>query len=70
MSALSDIMAGLRTVVELAGKIERLLGDVERLESEVRQVDRRLVRLETIIEVTRNDGVVLRIAKPGSDESP
>lgn len=67
MSALSDIMAGLRTVVELTGKVGQLSGDVERLENEVRQIDRRLVRVETIIEVTRNDGAVLRIAKPGND---
>jgi hypothetical protein len=68
MSALGDIMAGLRTVVELAGKVEGLSGDVERLESEVRQIDRRLVRVETIIEMTRSDGAVLRLAKPGNDD--
>jgi hypothetical protein len=67
VSALGDIMSGLRTVVELTGKVQTLTGNVERLTTDLRDIDRRLVRLETIIEVTRNDGAVLRIAKPGSE---
>jgi hypothetical protein len=69
VSALGDIMSGLRTVVELTGKVQTLTGNVERLTTDLRDIDRRLVRLETIIEVTRNDGAVLRIAKPGSENS-
>jgi hypothetical protein len=69
VSALGDIMSGLRTVVELTGKVQTLTGNVERLTTDLRDIDRRLIRLETIIEVTRNDGAVLRIAKPGSKDS-
>ena len=68
MSALGDIMSGLRTVVELTGKVETLTRNVDRLTKDVRDVDRRVVRLETIIELTRNDGAVLRIAKPDPEE--
>jgi hypothetical protein len=63
MSAIGDIMAGLKTVVELTGKVERLDKNVEGLSTDVRDIDRRLVRLETIIEVTRTDGATLRIAR-------
>jgi hypothetical protein len=69
MSALGDIMTGLRTVMSLTEKVEGLTKDVGAIGVELRSVDRRLVRLETIIEVTRNDGAVLRIAKPGSENS-
>ena len=67
MSALGDIMTGLRTVMSLTEKVEGLTKDVGAIGVELRSVDRRLVRLETIIEVTRNDGAVLRIAKSGSE---
>lgn len=61
-------MSGLRTVVELTGKVETLTRNVDRLTSDMRDMDRRVVRLETIIELTRNDGAVPRIAKPGSED--
>ena len=68
MSALGDIMTGLRTVMGLTEKVEGLTKDVDAIGAELRSVDRRVVRLETIIELTRNDGAVLRIAKPGSED--
>lgn len=70
MSALGDVMTGLKTVMGLTDKVETLTRNVDKLASEFRDMDRRLVRIETIIEVTRNDGAVLRIAKPGSDDAP
>ncbi|MEZ5804100.1 MAG: hypothetical protein R3E51_11725 [Rhizobiaceae bacterium] len=63
MSAIGDIMAGLKTVVELTGKVERLELNVDKLVGQVDSIDRRLIRLETIIEVTRSDGATLRIAR-------
>lgn len=68
MSALGDIMTGLKTVMGLTEKVETLTRNVDRLAGELHDMDRRLVRLETIIEVTRNDGAVLRIAKPGAED--
>jgi hypothetical protein len=67
MSALGDIMTGLKTVMGLTEKVEGLTSDVHNLAAELRGVDRRLVRLETIIELTRNDGAVLRINPPERD---
>jgi hypothetical protein len=68
MSALGDIMTGLRTVMGLTEKVEGLTKDVDAIGTELRSVDRRVVRLETIIELTRNDGAVLRIAKPDPED--
>lgn len=70
MSAISDILTGLKTAMDLTTKVGALTQDIDTLAAEVRDLDRRLVRVETIIEVTRADGAVLRIAKkPGqSDE--
>jgi hypothetical protein len=66
MSAISDILTGLKTVMDLTTKVGALTQDIDTLAAEVRDLDRRLVRVETIIEVTRADGAVLRLArKPG-----
>jgi hypothetical protein len=62
MSTIGDIMTGIKTAVELAGKADRLEKSVEGLSSDVRAMDRRLVCVETIIEITRSDGATLRIA--------
>lgn len=62
MSAFGDIMSGLKTVMALTDRVEGLSKDVDLLRSELRDIDRRLIRVETIIEVTRADGAVLRIA--------
>jgi hypothetical protein len=63
MSAIGDIMNGLRTVMELTGRVDSLSSNVNTLTADLRNVDRRLIRVETIIEVTRSDGATLRIAK-------
>ena len=68
MSALGDIMAGLRTVIDLTGRVETLTGNVNRLTADLRDMDRRLIRVETIIEVTRSDGATLRIARDPEDQ--
>jgi len=63
VSAFGDIMNGLKTVMALTEKVEGLSKDADTLREEVRNVDRRLIRVETIIEVTRSDGATLRIAR-------
>ncbi|WP_119678880.1 hypothetical protein [Indioceanicola profundi] len=68
MSAIKDILAGLKTAIELNGKVVAVAEAVDRLAADMRDVDRRLVRVETIIEITRPDGGVLRLAKKGPEE--
>jgi hypothetical protein len=69
MSAIRDILSGLKTAIELNGKVVSVATAVDRLATDVRDLDRRLVRVETIIEIARPDGSVLRIAKPVDGES-
>jgi hypothetical protein len=42
----------------------------DRLATDMRDFDRRLVRVETIIEITRPDGGTLRIAQETSEDKP
>ncbi|MDR3514512.1 MAG: hypothetical protein P4M00_01760 [Azospirillaceae bacterium] len=63
MSAIKDILDGLKTAIELNGKVVSVAKAVDGLATDVRDLDRRLVRVETIIEITRPDGGTLRIAR-------
>ncbi len=63
MSAFGEIMNGLKQVMFLTENVNGLSKDVDALRSELRNIDRRLIRVETIIEVTRSDGTTLRIAR-------
>jgi hypothetical protein len=62
MSTIKDILSGLKTTTELNSKVVSVGNAVERLTTDMRDLDRRLVRVETIIEIARPDGGVLRIA--------
>ncbi len=68
MSAIRDILNGLKMTIELNGKVVSVGNAVTELTRDMREFDRRLVRLETIVEITRPDGGVLRISadKPAS----
>lgn len=64
MSAIKDILAGLKATIELNAKVASVGASVSDLTKEMRELDRRLVRVETVIEIARPDGAVLRIASP------
>ncbi|MDR3516516.1 MAG: hypothetical protein P4M00_11900 [Azospirillaceae bacterium] len=51
MSLLADVMAGLRTAIELEGRVKSMAGNVSDMAREMRDIDKRLVRVETIIEI-------------------
>ncbi|HIJ63993.1 MAG TPA: hypothetical protein HPQ04_14975 [Rhodospirillaceae bacterium] len=67
MSAIKDILEGLKTAIELNSKVVSVAKAVDGLATDMRGIDRRLVRIETIIEITRPDGGTLRIA-PSPDK--
>ena len=70
MSMIKDILSGLKTTIEFNGKVASVANSIDRLATDVRDLDRRLVRVETIIEIARPDGGVLRIAQePGKGSS-
>jgi len=68
MSLGERILSGLKTIV-LIEERSKALGDAlkglkEKIDTSVADHEKRLTRLETIIEITRPDGGVLRIASP------
>lgn len=54
MSTLTDVMAAMKDVLLLTDKVERAGTVLSEIAGEVRDHDRRLVRLETIVEIARN----------------
>jgi hypothetical protein len=67
------VLSGLRTIV-LIEERTKLLDDTlktlkARLDSSLVDHERRLVRLETIVEIARPDGAILRIAEASGDHS-
>lgn len=72
MSLADRILGGLRKVVVLEERLSALetavAGMRERADGALADHERRLVRLETIVEIARPDGAVLRIApRPAED---
>lgn len=51
MSHLDRHSSTLRRAIELDGKVERLGGATEALHADLRQLDRRLIRVETALEL-------------------
>jgi hypothetical protein len=63
MSTVSDILAGLKKVILLEENVSRLQGDVASLTDDVRrtrdyaaEIDKRVVRIETMIEMSGRSG--------------
>ena len=54
MSTLKDVMSAMKDVLLLTDKVERAGSVLSEIAHEVRDHDRRLVRLETIVEIARN----------------
>ena len=65
MSLVGDAVSAMRDVVLLADKVDRLGGVLEELSREIRDHDRRLVRLETMVEMSRAGS--RRLPDEGSD---
>ena len=51
MSAIKDAIAAMKEVLMLSDKVERAGGLLSEISHELRDHDRRLVRLETLVEV-------------------
>ena len=54
MSTLKEVMSAMREVLLLTDKVERAGSVLSEMALELRDHDRRLVRLETIIEIAKN----------------
>lgn len=65
MSALDRLLESVREVIVLGSEMKRLNDDVRDLALEVRDHERRLVRIETLIEVAGGRGGASRLVGPG-----
>jgi len=54
LSALKDVMAALKDVLLLTEKVERTGEVLSEVAAELREHDRRLIRLETMVELAQN----------------
>lgn len=57
MSAFERVLEGIREVLRATDEIKRLADGLKALAVEVRDIDRRLVRIETIAEIAKARGV-------------
>ena len=54
MSTLKDVISAMREVLLLADKVDRAGTVLTDISNELRDHDRRLIRLETMVEVAKN----------------
>ena len=54
MSTLKDVVSALKEVLLLTDKVDRAGKTLTEIASEMRDHDRRLIRLETMVEVAKN----------------
>lgn len=54
MGALKDVMAAMKEVLLLTDKVDRAGQVLSEIAAELRDHDRRLIRLETMVEVARD----------------
>ncbi len=51
MGLTDKLVEALRTAIQLNERVTSLAGKIERLDADVRDIDRRVVRLETMVEI-------------------
>jgi hypothetical protein len=56
MGAVADAIAALKEVLRMQGDLERLSRNVDNLSSLVTDLDRRMVRIETMVEIAGRRG--------------
>ena len=54
MSTLKDVMSAMKEVLLLTHQVDRAGAALSEISSELREHDRRLIRLETIVEIAKN----------------
>ncbi|MBI3917013.1 MAG: hypothetical protein HY322_08405 [Betaproteobacteria bacterium] len=54
MPALDRIIDGVKEVLRMTDEVKRLSDDVRSLAIEVREIDKRLVRMETMAEIAKS----------------
>jgi hypothetical protein len=68
MGITDRIFDGLKAAIQLGGRVESLSHRLEILAREVRDIDRRLIRVETALEIATSGKFAP--LPPGNDEPP
>lgn len=63
MSFLDRVIAGLRAQVEIRGDIDRATAGVDKLRDRLYDHEKRLVRLETLVDIARGEFGPLRLPR-------
>lgn len=63
MTLYGDAITAIKSIILIDERVKSLATKVDKLADEVRGLAQRLVRLETVVEIARADGAVLRIAR-------
>lgn len=58
MGVADRILDGLKTTIQLNDRVVAMSGDIKQLARDVRDIDRRLVRVETMVELATQGRVV------------
>lgn len=70
MSLYGEAIAAIKSVILIDERVQSVAKKVDRLADEVRDMKDRLIRLETVVEITRSDGGAPRIARDSSPSAP
>jgi hypothetical protein len=57
-----EAIAAIRSIILIDERLRSLASKIDKLADEVRGLSQRLIRLETVVEIARADGTMLRIA--------
>jgi hypothetical protein len=68
MSLMDKVLEALRSAILLEARVTNLAGHVAELATEMRDIDRRLVRLETLTEINASRSEAMRSLPKRGDE--
>lgn len=64
MGTLGDIVDGIKRVIEIEGDVKRLAGQVEKMSDNISDHEKRLIRIETMIEMAQSRSVRATASPP------
>jgi len=63
MGVIADALAALKEVLQMRGDIDRLSKNVDKLASVTDDLDRRMIRIETMVEIASKRAATARLPK-------
>ena len=63
MGAVADALAALKEILQMRGDLDRLSKNVDKLSAVADDLDRRLIRIETMVEIAGRRSAVAKLPK-------